>query len=248
MSLLFCGLHNDAAAIHVNRRALTILGDRELRTIVNFDGRAIAQAHNGMCVFRGANRVASAYLLPHSQRPNLRIGNRINRAISGLHCRFDRSERGIALNQRQGDQSQSNDQDRGNSPTQDNWLQAVIENFAWLLPHCGRYRYSRLACLLQSSAAGNAFMRMIEKQERARFGKFPLQVSRDQRLKIGATLYRQNGSSNFGFRHRFGRQLRPNAVGRVVHRCRIRLFCANAGSDLIQDVIEFFVLHNDSPE
>src|SRR5437899_7094575 len=71
MSLLSCGLHNNAAAIHVNRRALSVLGDRELRTIVDFDGRAIAEAHDGMRVFRGANRIAPADLLADTQRTNL---------------------------------------------------------------------------------------------------------------------------------------------------------------------------------
>src|SRR5215831_16194600 len=90
---------------------------------------------------------------------------------------------------------------------------------------------------------------MIKEQERTGFGKAPVQKLRNQRLKIGAAfdaIERRKGcivrtvhGPAAGFSY-----LRPHMTGRFIYAEVIGLLRTNSGSDLVQHVVEFFLLHD----
>src|SRR6266478_3028617 len=124
-----------------------------------------------MRIFRSANGVATFDLLAGIQRTRLRISDGINRTIGRLDSCVKRAERHITLNQWQRDQSQTNDECSRDSPAQDNRPEAVVGSFSILSARGTRYSNADLARLFQGLAAGNALVRVIDQQERARIRK-----------------------------------------------------------------------------
>src|SRR6266550_2572429 len=115
-----------------------------------------------MRIFRRANRIAALNLLAGIQRARFRVSHSVNRTISRLYGHIKRAERYIALNQRQRDQSQTNDQRSRNPPTQDDRPQAVSGSLATLSARWSNNSDAGFARLFQGLPAGNAFVRVID--------------------------------------------------------------------------------------
>ena len=102
-------------------------------------------------------------------------------------------------------------------------------------------------------------MRVIRQQQSPRFRKLTTQKGGNERLKIRASFNAPGSARNWSVRilravraHpariRYRRQLRPHPLRRFVYHRRIHFFTANFGCDLIQDVFDFFVLHDFTPK
>src|SRR5206468_1317561 len=141
---------------------------------------------------------------------------------------------------------------RSNSPTQNDGPQTVLRSFGFRTSHRGSGNIAALfARLLQSPAAGNAFVGVIDQQKRSRFGKLAAQISRDERLKVGAPFnaidFRSGAVRAHLRRTDFRRDALPNAICALTYQVIANLLRANSVSNFVQNVVEFVVLHDLTP-
>jgi hypothetical protein len=138
---------------------------------------------------------------------------------------------------------------RGDAPTQDHRTQIVSAGFALRLATHGENRFHlAFASVLQSSAAGNAFVRVIDQQQRACFRKLTRPDMPESTIENPGSLQcdRWQGPGDAA----------PAAVAvdpdRRAHTRALASFTTwsvnllrmNSAGYLIQNVVEFFVVHD----
>src|SRR5262249_15824803 len=113
----------DTAAIEVNRCALARLCQVELRTIFHLDERTVTKTNHGAPVFCGAHLLTLLQLRAIANCGRARVADLINLSFGCLHSCFEVSVRPEPLHKRNCEQSEPDDERRGNAPTQNHGLQ-----------------------------------------------------------------------------------------------------------------------------
>ena len=168
------GLHDDAAAVHVDRNVLPALRTRQRGAFAKLDGGAVPQLQGSVGILGGADLHAAGQILAGGQGPYARAGNLVQGAIHRLH----ESPAGAPTILIHGEP------DRDAGRRHHHGRRGPADRI-----RPGRRRQTRRErryLAFVNPAAGHALVKMVLQQDRPRIRQTARAVFGNERLEIGA--------------------------------------------------------------
>src|SRR5436190_16744440 len=109
----------------MDRRSLTALRQVELAPFFHLDQRSISKPDHGVRVFRGAHLLTFLEFRARGNGRRLRVSHLKHLSVSGLNGRFKLAKRPVPLHDWNGQQTETDHESRGYSPTQHDRLERV---------------------------------------------------------------------------------------------------------------------------